>query len=133
MQAVCVRDRIQRVFDLMRSRIRLRRVCRALKITPYGWQEQFALGHKVAFPHWRGIGKTTAVILRALVDQPESAEQLCGILSRDPDFHLGHFVRVTTYEQFQRYFDKCLKAGVIKAKMISRKEFMQALNGYYRR
>lgn len=118
---------ISRIYNQIKFRVRLRRVCRALKIKPYEWQKRFAIDGEAVFSQGRRSGKTMAVIFRALVQQPKDAKQLYDIMRCDPDFHKGRWIQMVEYEDFRHYYEKCVRAGIIKTKVVSRQQFTQEI------
>ena len=104
---------IDRRLCLRFPRYKFWRICRALKIKPYGWQKKFALGPDPFMPlmppvDGKATGKTTAVMLRLLMlDEPFNTRL---ILDADPDFDM---VRIHWYEsEWKRFQYPCLRAGI---------------------
>lgn len=100
----------------MVMKYRLRKVCRALQIKPLPWQAQYATA-KVppCLSGGRRNGKTTAVVLRALVQRPRSDQDLAQILSQDPDANTAGKMRFI-YGEFRRKYRECVTARSIPAK-----------------
>lgn len=111
-------DTIKRLFTAAADwifRRRLKKVCGALKIEPTAWQAEYALHGTGAnkWPKGRRTGKTTAVILRALVKRPKTPEQLVAIFSTDGDFYWGSMnMRRVTVNEWVKKASVCRKAGV---------------------
>ena len=81
---------------------RLWRICRKLKIKPYSWQKDFALGVTNILEYYptRQSGRTTAIMLRLLLlDKPDLGEAAC-ILACDWDWNpkSDHLVGWYDYE-----------------------------------
>lgn len=118
---------ISKIYNQIKFRVRLRRICRVLKIEPYEWQKQFAIDGEAVFSQGRRTGKTMAVIFRALVQQPKDAKQLYDIMSCDPDFHKGRWIQMVEYEDLRHYYEECVRAGIIKTKVVSRQQLTQEI------
>lgn len=93
----------------IQKRIRLWIVCRKLKIKPMKWQIRYIMGNEARLPCGRRNGKTTAVILRAIVEKPDSMYDLRVALARDPDFHRSRATARWTVDEYMRF---CIKAGI---------------------
>ena len=91
---------------------RLRRICKAIGIKPYKWQKEFALAPVVhLLPNdGRGTGKTTAVMLRLLMQPPRTKFLLETTLCADPDY-LPHRLRWYRYE-YKRLRSICASKGI---------------------
>ena len=99
------------------KRYKLHRICKAIGITPYGWQRDFALGKtSVLSPELRRVrqsGKTMAVILRVLMMDQPSLRLAEWILMKDPDYIPGQWLRAQWYTwEYRRQRDKCIKAEI---------------------
>lgn len=99
-------------------RYRLRRICRALELRPFGWQRDFALAPVtepiLAWLTGRGTGKTTAVLLRLLM-QPEQTtlREALAILLLDPDFTPDNGMRVLWMKRaYSEWWQTCQEAGI---------------------
>lgn len=84
-------------------RYKLRCILRALKLKPVKWQKDYALGRSNILPPGRATGKTVAVMLRALMQDP-SIVTVRHIISADPDYVRGDFVR---WSYYRREYDRC--------------------------
>ena len=96
-------------------RYRLWRICKATGIKPYKWQKEFALAPVVhLLPNdGRGTGKTTAVMLRLLMQPPRTKFLLETTLWADPDY-LPH--RLKWYrEEYRHLRALCDAKGIDKA------------------
>lgn len=101
--------RLREILQRIKKRIRLWIVCMKLKIKPMKWQIRYIMGDEARLPGGRRNGKTTAVILRAIVERPESIHDLCMALARDQDFHRS---RATVRWTIDEYMKFCIKAGI---------------------
>lgn len=95
---------------------RWRGICHALNIKPYDWQTAYALcGTCERWPRERHSGRTTAVILHALMINPSYASDLVKLFLADIDAgpgtnHLKKFLWL--YDQYKECADKCRAAGI---------------------
>ena len=101
----------------MHKGIRLWKICRAAKIKPYPFQKDFALGKTDTLPVCgRCTGKTTAVILQALVENPLDAKQLYQIFQKDPDAPqgpCGYFERyLWMYHEWRKWTYLCMDQNI---------------------
>lgn len=93
-------------------RYKLRCILRALKLNPWKWQKDYALGRSNTLPHGRATGKTFAVMLKALMQDP-SVENLGHIVVADPDYDLDNRGRCFLYfKQYCHYQKICSEAGI---------------------
>lgn len=96
-------------------RRRLNKICEALGITPYPWQVEFVLAERpemLVNPE-RYSGKTTAVILRALVYGQYSSGNFSDFVRLDPDAQRSIRAMLYAYEQYRYAYAVCLKARAI--------------------
>lgn len=96
-------------------RRRLNKICEALGITPYPWQVEFVLAERpeMLFNHEKCSGKTTAVILRALVYGQYSSGNFSDFVRLDPDAQRSGRAMLYAYEQYRYAYAVCLKARAI--------------------
>lgn len=66
-------------------RWRLWRVCKKLGIKPYKWQKDYALGKSTSTIGGRRSGKTTAVMLWALIRKKRTPKEILASAYKDPD------------------------------------------------
>lgn len=66
-------------------RWRLWRVCRRLKIRPYRWQRDYALGKSHKLMTEKGCGKSTAVMLFGLIHNVTTSMGIAFLARLDPD------------------------------------------------
>ena len=93
-------------------RYKLRCILRALKLKPVKWQKDYALGRLNTLPTGRATGKTVAVMLRALMQNP-SGVTLRRIIGADPDYDPSVYSRMKWYlSEYTRFQRICSKAGV---------------------
>lgn len=107
--------RITDLFVRLVLHIRLNRVCKALGINPYPWQTDFALAKKprrVPDMGWRS-GKSTAVILRALVHGESSYEDFSLYVRLDPDSNRSRRSQELLYRDYRMAYAACSKARAI--------------------
>ena len=93
-------------------RYKLRRICKAIGIKPYKWQKEFALDEFVhlIIDYGRGTGKTTAVMLRLLMQHPSAKFCAETVLTADPDYRKD---RMRWYgDEYRELKNKCLAAGI---------------------
>lgn len=97
-------------------RFKLWRICRALKIKPYIWQRDFALGkmETLIYPLGRATGKTTAVMLRLLMEHPFSNDKnTLKIMSNDPDYCWANRHMLNWYHaEYRRISHRCYEAHI---------------------
>lgn len=105
-------------------RIRLKRISKALGITPYAWQKRFVLTSygTLYVPGGRCTGKTMAAVLRILVRNPSvTTPGITRSLLLDPDVFGNLHMLDATYCEYRRCFEICNKAGLMnKHVLISR-------------
>lgn len=97
------------------KRYRLRKICKALDITPYPWQRDFALGKTDTLnaPEGRQTGKTTAVMLRLLMAYPGEPVNVLHTLRADPDFRTANIhQRYWYYGEYHRRANTCDRARI---------------------
>lgn len=108
------------IFDLkwrIILRIRLREVCKKLGIKPYEWQRNYALNKSLYLKRGRRSGKTTAIMLWALIRNVKPPKKgivtdftFNRVVSKDPD--------VETRARYDWWVDEytklALKVGLIK-------------------
>lgn len=93
-------------------RYKLRCILRALKLKPVKWQKDYALGRSDMLPPGRATGKTVAVMLRALMQDP-SIVTVGHIIGADPDYVRSDYHRAAFYRiEYDRYQKICSKAGI---------------------
>lgn len=93
-------------------RYKLRCILRALKLKPVEWQKDYALGRSDFLPPGRATGKTVAVMLRALMQDP-SIVYVGRIIEADPDYIRGEYHRSLFYvKEYSRYQKICSEAGI---------------------
>ena len=71
--------------NILVLRWRLWRVCKKLGIRPYKWQKDYALGKSNALMYGRRSGKTTAIMLWALIRKVQPSRDVAGCIYKDPD------------------------------------------------
>lgn len=108
------------IFDLkwrILLRIRLREVCKKLGIKPYKWQRDYALNKSIYLKRGRRSGKTTAIMLWALIRNVKPPKKrfmtdytFNRVVSKDPDVEMG--VRYDWWAD--EYTKLALKVGLIK-------------------
>lgn len=99
-----------RAFRSLMDRIRLRRICKRLRIKPYPWQRRFALGVDDCLnaPKERRTGKTTAVMLRLLLIREADYFEVSRVLHCDPDFSDGYIRWYNWYSwEYRRLAELC--------------------------
>lgn len=96
--------------NILVLRWRLRRVCKKLGIKPYKWQEDYALGKITSTIGGRRSGKTTAVMLWALIRKKRTPKEILASAYKDPD-NRSH---VTLDWWCREYRKMARKAGLIK-------------------
>lgn len=105
----------RRILNFKRQ-MRLRKILTVLQIPITPWQGEFIL--KVENPQipasqmGRRTGKTTAVLLRCMVWDPETPDEIIKKLKRDPDLHK---MRDGTYwicREYEKWVTRCKRAGV---------------------
>lgn len=110
---------LRRLLMQLSRRYKFRRICKALEIKPFGWQQDFALEpYPPRIPAWlrggRCNGKTTAVILRLLllpVNAPK--EPALRILREDPGLAHWEGYRVHWFSQeYRRCYVACIQAEI---------------------
>lgn len=116
---------IRILLDGIKRRFRLRRICKALKIKPSKWQASYALRKCSTFPNDRRSGKTTAVVLRALVEDAQTPKEIYEALQNDPDFGNTMHRQIYSYYQYCEMAEICRKAGVRVAERITKQQFQQ--------
>lgn len=96
-------------------RRRLRRICNAMGIIPYPWQAEFAIAENPGqLPDMgRQTGKTTAVILRALVQPPPINKSAPSFIALDPDAGISLAVQHCIYDDYRSAHVICVKARAI--------------------
>ena len=93
-------------------RYKLRCILRALKLKPVKWQKDYALGRSNTLPPGRATGKTVAVMLRALMQDP-SIVTVGHIIAADPDYIPGNYNRSIWYsKEYERCQRRCSAAGI---------------------
>lgn len=107
--ARCLGEMLKRI----KKRIRLWGICRKLKIKPTKWQMSFIMGDDERIPFGRRNGKTTAVILRTILEEPEKAWDACNALARDPDWWRSY---ATARWEMMEYLRFCKRCGVMPVK-----------------
>ena len=93
-------------------RYKLHRICKAIGIKPYKWQKDFVFDEFVHLipDDGRGTGKTTAVMLRLLMQNPRTKFSAETVLIADPDYNKD---RMRVYgDQYRELKWKCLAAGI---------------------
>lgn len=98
-------------------KIRLKRISKALGITPYAWQKRFVLTDygTLHVPGGRCTGKTMAAVLRILVRNPSvTTPGFTRSLLLDPDAFENLHMLDATYCEYRRCFEICNKAGLMK-------------------
>lgn len=91
-------------------RLRLRRICKRLRIKPYPWQKAFALGTTdfLDAPPGRQTGKTMAVMLRLLMMRKADYFEASRVLHCDLDFSDGYTRRYAWYSrEYRRLAELC--------------------------
>lgn len=91
---------------------KLCRICKAIGIKPYKWQKDFVFDEfpHLIFDYGRGTGKTTAVMLRLLMQHPRAKFCAETVLIADPDFNKD---RMRWYgDEYRKLKNKCLAAGI---------------------
>lgn len=97
---------------------RLRLICRAIGIKPYGWQREFALGktNVLNAPPGRATGKTTAIMLRLLMAEPGAFDvrpSASRYFALDPDWLPNEPQRCRWYYREYRYlWRRCFDAEI---------------------
>ena len=104
--------RLRFKLGLIRRRFRLWRICRAIGITPYKWQADFALGilDYPNYPKGRATGKTMAVMLRLLMQEQRNIIRVGYILRCDPDFAVMTCAELGFMKRNTKNF--CISAGM---------------------
>lgn len=115
------RERIRiwcrKIVEPIYFKIRLRRISKALEITPYAWQKRFVLTDygTLYVPGGRCTGKTTAAVLRILVRNPSvTTPGITRSLLLDPDVFGNLHMLDATYCEYRRCFEICNKAGLMR-------------------
>ena len=93
-------------------RYKLRRICKAIGIKPHKWQKDFVFDEVVHLvpDYGRGTGKTMAVMLRLLLQNPGAKFCAETVLCADPDFDRS---RLMWYgNEYRRLKNMCLDAGI---------------------
>lgn len=107
-------------------RYKLRRICKAIGIKPYGWQRKFALGETAQLnaPPGRAVDKTMAVMLRLLLLEPEPHEPrplASWVFSLDPDWTPSDHRRCNWYYgEYLRLWHICYDAEIYPFYLYSR-------------
>ena len=93
--------KIEDYFQKILLRLRLRRICNELKIKPYPWQRDFAVGVTGVLEYFpaRQSGRTTAVMLRLLLMDMPDHDEAARILACDPEWNPRNVERVVWYAQ----------------------------------
>jgi hypothetical protein len=106
--------KIKRYLCLHFPRYKLYCIRRALNLRPIKWQTEYALGHGAGMPphEERQNGKTTAVMLRMLMQDPKYGP-VWGMLVYDPDYiptehHRFHWYR----HEYMKLTRICTDAGI---------------------
>lgn len=111
---VMIEKRIDRWLCKHSRKYKLHRICKALGITPYPWQRDFALGKTdiLDYPPGRATGKTMAVMLRILMTDPRKPAPWW-IFNADPDYIPIKPYRMRWYvNEYRSLSMKCLKDGI---------------------
>ncbi|MEY8386693.1 hypothetical protein AALC17_05235 [Oscillospiraceae bacterium 38-13] len=104
-------QKIKELYKTLLAQFRLWRICKRLAINPYPWQKEFILGQSNnLWTYGRQTGKTTAVLLRLLVERPVSPLRVSGILAFDPDWDPKYMGRIQGYNS--EYRSMCLKCRI---------------------
>lgn len=109
---------LNKVCCAVSRRFRFRQICKAVGIKPYKWQRDFALKlcPYIGGPEGRATGKTTAVMLRLLLDEPASvtARPLAYMyFEEDPDWRPADNARVRWYySEYIRLWRRCYDARI---------------------
>ena len=113
---MCIFKMIDTYLCKHHPRYKLRRICKAIGIKPYPWQREFALGRTNSVQNGmttrKAKGKTTAVMLRLLMKNPEGAFDFDAFrtLCHDPDWRTD---RIRWYSnEYRRLKNLCLDAGI---------------------
>jgi hypothetical protein len=108
---------VERVRLYFLLRWRLRRICKKLGINPYKWQRDYALSKSLYLKRGRRSGKTTAIMLWALIRNVKPPEKrfmtddtFNRVASKDPDVKM----RVHYDWWADEYVKLALKVGLIK-------------------
>jgi len=112
-----ISSRLSGVFRRIYYKRRLKKICKVLEITPYGWQEEFVLKDSpIRMPGGRCVGKTMAVVLRVLVrgwiKDPYEYPVQC--LALDPDACIDRYRLDATYMEYRRCYERCNAAGLMR-------------------
>lgn len=115
-------------------RRRLNKICEALGITPYPWQVDFVLSERPAMlvNHEKCSGKTTAVILRALVYGQYSDGDFSDFVFLDPDARRSRRAMLCAYEKYRYEYAVCLKARAIPEHPPLRSSMEPWYDGHFR-
>lgn len=111
-----ISSRLSWIFRQCYYRVRLKKICKVLDITPYEWQKKYVLQDSVTcMPVGRCNGKTMAVTLRILVRGPSKHPVFpARDLAQDPDACRGRHMLDCTYMEYRRYYEKCNAAGLMR-------------------
>lgn len=93
-------------------RWRLWRVCKKLGIKPYDWQKNYALGKSQHLSEGRKSGKTTAIMLRALILEIRNPDKVRVCSHLDPDTRS----RIIEDWWCREYYKMAIKVGVCREK-----------------
>lgn len=94
-------------------RYKLHCILRALELDARPWQINFALGRSNLMPVGRCTGKTIAIMLRALMQDPRKTPSLERVIRMDPDYKPDHLSRVFFFRQtYDTYCMLCTQAGI---------------------
>lgn len=94
-------------------RYKLHCILRALVLDARPWQINFALGRSNLVPVGRCNGKTVAIMLRALMQDPRKTPSLERVICLDPDYEPDQLARVFFFRQtYDTYCRLCTQAGI---------------------
>lgn len=108
-------SRLSWMFRRLYYKRRLKKICEALGITPYGWQEEFVLQDNLPrMVFGRCTGKTMAVVLRILVRGPGKGAFPSRSFALDPDACKNRYTLDATYCEYRRCYEICNRAGLMR-------------------
>ena len=95
-------------------RFKLHCICKVLHITPFAWQKEYALtSTPVLRVGMRANGKTTAVMLRALLYKDQEPVTIGDLCWQDPDFLGTHCAtRRWFLDEYNKLRHECENAGL---------------------